>query len=114
MFNSLSDTELDYYYKHSKALLSPSLAEGFGLPIIEALNQGLPVLASDIPIHREVGNDFCTYFDVNKPDNLAKIIINIEKTGKMPQVRSSKEYKAITWKDSCKDLFSQVKILGNL
>jgi glycosyltransferase involved in cell wall biosynthesis len=37
------------------ALLMPSLAEGFGLPIIEALAQGTPVIASDIPAHREAG-----------------------------------------------------------
>ena len=112
MFNDVSDTELDYYYRHSKALIWPSLAEGFGLPIIEALHQGLPVLVSDIPIHREVGKDFCTYFDINNPDYLAKIIIDIEKTGKMPQVRSSKEYKPTTWEDSCRELFNRVQDLN--
>ncbi len=111
IFHNVSDTELDYYYKHAKALIWPSLAEGFGLPIIEALHQGLPVLASDIPIHREVGKDFCTYFDVHNPDDLAKIIMDIEKTGKMPQVRSSKEYKLTTWKDSCRELFTRIRAL---
>ena len=112
VFHNVSDTELDYYYKHSKALIWPSLAEGFGLPIIEALHQGLPVLASDIPIHREVGKEFCAYFDVNDPACLAKIIIDIEKTGKMPKVRSSKEYKLITWQDSCRELFNQAQVLN--
>jgi len=112
VFHNVSDAELDYYYKHSKALIWPSLAEGFGLPIIEALHQGLPVLASDIPIHREVGKEFCAYFDINDPACLAKIVIDIEKTGKMPKVRSSKEYKLITWQDSCRELFNQVQILN--
>ena len=111
MFNNVSDAELDYYYKHSKALIWPSLAEGFGLPIIEALNQGLPVLASDIPINRETGKDFCTYFDINNPDCLAKIIINIEKTGNLPQVRNNKEYKLTTWEDSCRELFNRIQDL---
>ena len=111
MFNNISDAELDYYYRHSKALICPSLAEGFGLPIVEALHHGLSVLASDIPIHRETGKDFCTYFNINNAACLAQIIINIEKTGKMPQVKSNKEYKMATWKDSCMELFTRIQAL---
>lgn len=112
MFNKASDTELDYYYKHSRALIFPSFAEGFGLPIVEALYYGLPVFASDIPIHREVGKDFCTYLDINDPACLAKIIIDIEKNGKMPQVRSNREYKPTTWEDSCRELFARIQALN--
>ncbi len=114
MFNNVSDAELDYYYRHSKALICPSFVEGFGLPIVEALNYGLPVLASDIPVHREVGKDFCAYFNLDDPACLAKMIIDIEKTGKMPQVRSSKEYKPVTWEDSCRELFIQIQSLSKL
>ncbi len=49
----------------SLGLLSPSLAEGFGLPIIEALHLGAPVVASDIPAHREVAGDNATLLDPN-------------------------------------------------
>lgn len=112
MFNNLSDTELDYCYRHSKALIFTSFAEGFGLPIVESLYHGLPVLASDTPIHREVGKDFCTYFDISDPSYLAKIIINIEKTGKMPEVRAPEEYNLPTWKDSCRELLSKAAALS--
>jgi glycosyltransferase involved in cell wall biosynthesis len=51
----------------ARALLMPSLAEGFGLPIIEALSQGTPVIASDIPAHHEAGSGgnvvFCDPYD---------------------------------------------------
>ncbi len=45
----------------AEALLQPSLVEGFGLPIVEALAQGTPVIASDQPAHREAGGAFVTY-----------------------------------------------------
>jgi glycosyltransferase involved in cell wall biosynthesis len=112
MFNKVSDTELSYCYRNSKALIFPSLAEGFGLPIVEALRHGLPVLASDIPIHREAGGDFCTYFDINDPESLAKIIVNIEKEGRMPQVRDVRECKLLTWQDSCRELFVRLRDLS--
>ena len=114
MFNQVSDTELDYCYRHSRVLTFPSHTEGFGLPIVEALGYGLPVLASDIAIHREVGKDFCTYFDISNPASLAKIVIDIEKTGQMPKVRNNNEYKLPTWEDSCRELFVQMQTLSRL
>ena len=107
MFNNLSDTELDYCYKNSKALVNPSLVEGFGLPLVEALHKGLPVLASDIPVFREVGEDFCTYFDLDSPNSLADIIIKIEKENKMPEVRKPQTYELTTWEESCRDLLTK-------
>ena len=50
----LNDGELDAILRHATALVQPSLYEGFGLPIIEAHERGIPVIASDIAIFREV------------------------------------------------------------
>lgn len=47
----------------AKVLLAPSSAEGFGLPIAEALSLNVPVIASNIPAHREVGGDHAIYID---------------------------------------------------
>jgi glycosyltransferase involved in cell wall biosynthesis len=49
------DTELGSWIAGSRALLMPSFAEGFGLPVVEALEIGTPVIASDIPCFREIG-----------------------------------------------------------
>lgn len=59
----LSDAELKTWYQKSFALVQPSLSEGFGLTGIEAFAAGLPVLASDIPIFREVYGACAVYFD---------------------------------------------------
>lgn len=48
---------------NAHGLIMPSLAEGFGVPIIEALAAGTPVLCSDIPVFREVAGDLAEYFD---------------------------------------------------
>jgi len=112
IFNDLSDTELDYCYRHAKALVYPSHTEGFGLPLAEALYKRLPVLASDIPIFREVGKDFCAYFDISDPSNLAEMIINIEKTSKMPDVDNIKDYQLSTWQESCRELLTKVIALN--
>jgi glycosyltransferase involved in cell wall biosynthesis len=52
-----SDAALHALMRGARALLAPSFAEGFDLPVAEALGLGCPVIASDIPAHREVGGD---------------------------------------------------------
>ena len=112
MFNDLSDTELDYSYRSARALISPSFVEGFGLPLIEGLRYGLPVLASDIPVHREAGGEFCAYFDPTRPATLKKMVMAIEKGEKLPGVRPPEEYQPQDWKRSCRDLLGKVVDLG--
>lgn len=54
------DPDLAWLYRHAEAVLVPSLAEGFSLPLIEALVCDTPVVASDLEVHREVGQGFAT------------------------------------------------------
>ena len=51
-------------YRRAQAVLVPSEAEGFGLPVIEALACGAPVIASALPVLREVGDTACLYCPV--------------------------------------------------
>jgi glycosyltransferase involved in cell wall biosynthesis len=57
----LSSPSLRQLVAHARALLMPSFAEGFGLPVIEALAVGTPVVASDLPAHREIGGNLAVY-----------------------------------------------------
>lgn len=60
---SVSDATLDGLMRGARALLMPSFAEGFGLPVAEALVNGIPVLCSDLPALREAGADVPEYLD---------------------------------------------------
>ncbi len=59
----VSDGELQALLCGARALLLPSFAEGFGMPVPEALSLGVPVLCSDLPALREAGGDLATYLD---------------------------------------------------
>jgi len=61
MLSGISDQELLWCYRNCCLLLAPSVIEGFGLPIAEALIAGCPVVCSDIPPFREIGGDQCRY-----------------------------------------------------
>jgi len=58
-----ADDDLQDLLAGATALLMPSLAEGFGLPVIEALQLGTPVIASDLPVYRELVGEIPTYLD---------------------------------------------------
>ncbi|AEI37262.1 glycosyltransferase family 4 protein [Zymomonas mobilis] len=62
-FSNLDDRQIQLWLKQARALLMPSFAEGYGLPIAEAINLNLPVICSDIPAHREVGGEVAEFLD---------------------------------------------------
>jgi glycosyltransferase involved in cell wall biosynthesis len=59
------DKEMHELLAGAQAILMPSFVEGFGLPVVEALQQGVPVIASDLPVFREIVGDIPTYVDPN-------------------------------------------------
>ncbi len=59
------DDELASYYRGAEFLVTPSIYEGFNLPILEAITCGTPVLASDLAVHREVAGACGAYFELN-------------------------------------------------
>jgi len=66
--------DLAILYKLAEMFVFPSLSEGFGLPGIEAMAAGCPVVCSDIPVFKEVYGDAAVYFDPKKPREIAKAI----------------------------------------
>lgn len=95
----MNDATIDYLYKHAFCVAFPTFNEGFGLPIIESYQRGVPVLASDIPILREVGGDYCSYFDPNSWESFANALQNwIEHPKEYEACKERlKTYEPVTW-----------------
>lgn len=74
-FEGIDDDYLNELYRQSSALISASLGEGFGLPLIEAAQHGIPLIVRDIPVFREVAGDGALYFAGEEPQALADAVI---------------------------------------
>ena len=70
----VSDSQRRWLYSHCTALLFPSIAEGFGLPIIEAMQWGKPVFCSNRTSLPEIGSTHAHYFLDFDPDHMADLV----------------------------------------
>jgi glycosyltransferase involved in cell wall biosynthesis len=66
--------DLIFLYRHAKALVHPSLSEGFGLPIVEAMHFNLPIVASDIPVFKELMGSTYTPFQPTDVESIAAVL----------------------------------------
>ena len=76
--NGVTDAEYDGLLRRATALVSLSRAEGYGLPLVEAMAVGTPVIASDIPIFREVGGAAAIYVDPGSPGQFADAVARLQ------------------------------------
>jgi glycosyltransferase involved in cell wall biosynthesis len=73
----LSDSQLASYYRNASIFIYPSLYEGFGIPLLESMSVGCPVLCSHIDVFREVACEAAIYFDPKDPMDLKNKMIEI-------------------------------------
>lgn len=101
-FRDATDQDITYLYENALAVAFPSFNEGFGLPIIEAFERGTPVLASDIPVLREVGKDYCKYFSLNDSQEFVKLVRTyiMNEEIYLNDKEKIKTYRSETW-DEC-------------
>ena len=109
MFNSLSDKSLEHAYSHATALVFPSHVEGFGLPLVEAMQRGLPAMASDIPVFREIGGDYMAYFDLHNPISLTDLVLRMERSGEFPAPLSLDQWRWLSWREASAQLVQRIE-----
>lgn len=97
----ISDEFLEQVYSGVSGLLAASENEGFGLPLIEAAQKGLPILARDIPVFREVAGEHAAYFQAEVPSQLAIAITQWLEQGCQPP---STAMPWLTWRQSADNL----------
>jgi len=102
----VSDQHLQRLYQSCTALLMASEGEGFGLPIIEAARHGLPVIARDLKVFREVAGSHAAYFWGLTAEELSASLLhwlNLQKAGQVP---ASRQIPIVTWKESAREVLS--------
>lgn len=104
------DSELGTLYKNSKAFVFPSLSEGFGLPGLEAMNCKTLVLASDIPVFREVYGDNAVYFnplDFSALENGMKQVLEMDNNTIVERKNKAYEFaKKYSWTKMAKEMLA--------
>lgn len=100
----ISDEYLEKIYTASTCLIAASEGEGFGLPLIEAAQHKLPIIARDLPVFREVAGNHAFYFSGKEPLDLAggiKEWLALYQLGRYPK---SDGMSWLTWKESAERL----------
>ncbi len=102
------------FYQNCLALVFPSLYEGFGVPVLEAMNYGVPVLCSNLTSIPEVGQQAVHYFDSRQPDEIVTALEKVAEDGDYRQTLISKGQKRAqefmtptTWAQTYFDIFQE-------
>lgn len=107
----VSDEQYAKLLADSAILVSASRDEGYGLPLAEALELGVPAVVSDLPIFHEVGGEGALYFGANKPREFADRVLELDDKARRKQVaKSGVEHIAkFNWATSAQVLLDAIK-----
>lgn len=104
--NGVTDDEYHELLNGAVALVSGSRDEGFGIPLVESMSRGIPVVVSDIPIFKEIGGNTAIYFDQEKPAAFASAIKSISSSDAWLEAskRAVLQAQKFSWKTSARAL----------
>jgi glycosyltransferase involved in cell wall biosynthesis len=80
---------LHHLYRACNIYVTPAYAESFAHPLIEAMSSGLPIVASDLPVHREICGDAAIYFPHSSPEALAERVLEIQNSPQLAEMLAS-------------------------
>ena len=103
-----TDTDLEYLYQKSAALVFASKVEGFGLPVVEAMQRGLPVVCGDLPVLREIADGKVCFFSLDSSKELAVAVQGMSETVEKTGTASRAVHPWLSWHDSCEKLLGSV------
>lgn len=110
--NSISDSYLEEVYKSSTCLIVASEGEGFGLPLIEAAQHKLPIIARDLPVFREVAQEYAYYCkDSKDPDIFVKAVEDWIELYERDEHPKSDEMPWLSWGESKDRLLEAIGIV---
>jgi glycosyltransferase involved in cell wall biosynthesis len=98
--NRCDDAEVAALLQHARALLMPTFAEGYGLPVAEALAAGTPVIASDLPVFREVAGEVPEYVDPVDGRRWMELILDYarpDSARRAAQLERIETHRPMTW-----------------
>ncbi|WP_232291075.1 glycosyltransferase family 4 protein [Burkholderia ubonensis] len=106
--DGISDEYLRQVYMASSALFALSLAEGFGLPLVEAAHFKLPLIVRDIPVFREICRNAATYFSGESSEDLKALLVEWLAKRNSGQCRLPDGMKVLSWPESAQQLMAAV------
>lgn len=112
--SNASDSDLEAWYEASRGVIMASYAEGFGLPVAEAMARGKPAFASGIPAHREIAEGFCEFFDPSRPDELARLLRDDLRGKKNPRLKPVEEFVWPDWPGSVRECMNDCIRMASL
>ncbi|HSX09825.1 MAG TPA: glycosyltransferase family 1 protein [Candidatus Saccharimonadales bacterium] len=109
---NIQDDELNVFYKHALCYVLPSLYEGFGLPVLEAMQRNCPVVTSNVSSLPEAGGDAALYVDPNNVDDIAKKIEKVITDKKLRDEmieKGKKQVQKFSWEKAAKETLEVLK-----